>query len=266
MGEGGDGRGDMSEVEIDQSREMIGQSETTTNVADTDDVADKTGTDMPEDTGRFKNLSVKRIADSKSQGRERHLPHETSSPCCHGSSCGGALGQAWQCSCWHVFPWRHKPNALSLWGICCHWKNRRVFTPCLKKLYTLLGMISVKATDSLGGSQTGLWLEVNFERGLAVWRFMGKTMSTRQAESSKLKSLLKPTQHLLPIEKEEMKCGLQMFVEWLCVFDGQQLWTHQRDGTCGGYTTAPVGTAWMAKRLRGRRWLWAAGLTRWCVG
>ena len=77
MGEGGDGRGDMSEVEIDQSREMIGQSETTTNVADTDDVADKTGTDMPEDTGRFKNLSVKRIADSKSQGRESHLPHET---------------------------------------------------------------------------------------------------------------------------------------------------------------------------------------------
>lgn len=41
---------DMSEVETDQSREMIGQSETTTNVADTDDVADKTGTDMPEDT------------------------------------------------------------------------------------------------------------------------------------------------------------------------------------------------------------------------
>ena len=29
-------------------------------------------------------------------------------------------------------------------------KNRRVFTPCLKKLYTLLGMISVKATDSKG--------------------------------------------------------------------------------------------------------------------
>ena len=41
---------DMSEVETDQSREMIGQSETTTNVADMDDVADKTGTDMPEDT------------------------------------------------------------------------------------------------------------------------------------------------------------------------------------------------------------------------
>lgn len=41
---------DMSEVETDQSREMIGQSETTTNVADTDDAADKTGTDMPEDT------------------------------------------------------------------------------------------------------------------------------------------------------------------------------------------------------------------------
>lgn len=40
----------MSEVETDQSREMIGQSETTTNVADTEDVADKTGTDMPEDT------------------------------------------------------------------------------------------------------------------------------------------------------------------------------------------------------------------------
>lgn len=41
---------DMSEVETDQSREMIGQSETTTNVADADDVADKTGTDMPDDT------------------------------------------------------------------------------------------------------------------------------------------------------------------------------------------------------------------------
>ena len=27
-----------------------------------------------------------------------------------------------------------------------------------------------------------------------------------------------------------MKCELQMFVEWLCVFEGQQLWTHQRDG------------------------------------
>ena len=48
-------------------------------------------------------------------------------------------------------------------------------------------------------------------------------MSTRQAESSKLKSIIKTHPAFTSHRKEEMKCGLQMFVEWLCVFDGQQL-------------------------------------------